>query len=582
MEKPSKVEKLKLRPLITLILVLIVLISVSTYIVYIYHNTFKENQINKWEQQLLSTIEISSLNLETYVDKFSDNLLNISFNPTLKNWDFYSEKTDFDSLYCPIKTLYEISKKEIDAILLLDTLGVIIKRFSYFGNQFYKIGNKCCNSIENELRLDEGQVYVSDVFTNWNDAKAINISCPVYKDKTRIALLRWMIRMDTLSSRFINPVKIGSKGYMWFLDNYNNILSHPDNKLLNQKIYVKDISESKIFESFPKDNKEFIESKEFYNNIIEKDKFVGKSIDPSTGEYNLSAFRKVSMGNKTWTLLINLPYSEINDPIKADARRKIVFLIVISIAIFIVSFMFYTTQKKKIQLEIEKKYLTKIASTAEELKEERSKRVHAVIAGQEGERKRISRELHDGIGQMLLAIKVKLEGLTNSSGEIENNKIKDIKDISVKTIEEIKRISDDLMPVILDELDIVTSLKNLCDEFQSTYKIEIDFVSFGVSEKLNGEIKTNIFRIAQEALNNLSKYSKATEANVQLLGNEDQLTLIISDNGIGFSVDNIDSFKGNGLHNMKDRTSILKGVITIDSEIDNGTEINVKIPLIGD
>ncbi len=583
MEKSSKEEKSKIRPLITLVVILIILISVSSYVAYVYHNNFADNQIYQWEQQLLSTLQISSTNLETYIAKHSENLINISHNPVIKSKDFYSDPTITDSLYCPIKTLYEVSKKEVEALLLIDTTGIIIKRFSNLGNQYFKTGNICCNTINEELQLLKGQVFVSDVFINRKEEQSINISCPIFNDKDRIALIRWMIRIEALGKMFIKPVKIGTNGYMWCLDNYNNIICHPDTKLHEQKIYAINTDECEIFNGLTKDNISsnwLEESKYFYKQIITKQEFCGKSIDPSNGEYNLSAFKKVAIGNRTWTLIINLPFSEISDPIKKEGRRTLGLLLLISLGVSLLSLMFYSIQKKKIQLEIEKKYLTEIAATAEELNEERSKRVHAVIAGQEGERKRISRELHDGLGQMLLAIKVKLEGLTNRT-EKESHKIKDIKELSVKTIEEIKRISDNLMPVILDELDIVISLENLCEEFQNTYKIEIDFVSYGVSEKLNSEIKTNIYRIAQEALNNLSKHSQATEANVQLLGNEEQLTLIISDNGIGFAIDNIDNYKGNGLHNIKDRTSIIKGTLTIDSKIGLGTEINVKIPLKG-
>ncbi len=582
MKSFNKEKKSNLRLLITLIVILIVLISVSSYFTYIYHNTFKENQINQWEQQLVSTLQISCSNLETYINRYSDNLINLSYNPILKNNDFYSNPKHHDSLYCPIKTLYDVSKKEINAILLLDTTGVIIKRFSNWGNQYFQTGGLCCNSIENELQLQEGQIHVSDIFINKMNSQSINISCPVFIERNRIAILRWMIRMDSLSYSFFKTVKIGSNGYMWCLDNYNVVISHPDENLVEKKIYVKNIGESAIFKSLfenSTNNKWCAESKSFYNKIITEKEFVGKSIDPSSGVYNLSGFRKVSIGNKTWTLLINLPYSEINDPIIEDARRKLILLILISFAILFVSLMFYIIQKKKIQLEIEKKFLTEIAASAEELKEERSKRLHAVIAGQEIERKRISRELHDGIGQMLLAIKVKLEGLNIINDIKELNKINDIKHVSVKSIDEIKRISDNLMPVILDELDIAMSLKSLCEEIQNTYNIRIDFVSYGVSEKLNSDIKTNIYRITQEALNNICKHSEASEANVQLLGNEEQLTLIINDNGIGFDSKNIDCLKSNGLYNMKDRTIILKGEIKFESKINVGTEISVKIPL---
>jgi two-component system sensor histidine kinase DegS len=220
-----------------------------------------------------------------------------------------------------------------------------------------------------------------------------------------------------------------------------------------------------------------------------------------------------------------------------------------------------------------------LALSSEKLREERQKRLTAMIDGQESERIRISRELHDGLGQYLLAIKVRLEEIgAHVSGKL-NDDLSVINGMFVETIDEAKRISNNLMPLMLDELGIVTALNNLCNELSATTKIKIDFVSFGIPDHINNKITTYIYRILQEALSNAVKYSSATEINVQLLGNKEQINLIVQDNGKGFIIDTSQKVKGNGLNNISERATILNGIFEIESKIGEGTILNVKIPL---
>lgn len=137
------------------------------------------------------------------------------------------------------------------------------------------------------------------------------------------------------------------------------------------------------------------------------------------------------------------------------------------------------------------------------------------------------------------------------------------------------------MPVTLEELGIAPApaLDSLCSEFQSNTKIKTDFVSHGVSDGLKDKLKTYLYRISQEALNNISKHAGASEVNLQLLGNSEQVNLIIQDNGKGFAYSPEKIWPGNGLNNIKDRVEILGGTFSLDSVLGKGTTLNIKIPL---
>jgi PAS domain S-box-containing protein len=213
-----------------------------------------------------------------------------------------------------------------------------------------------------------------------------------------------------------------------------------------------------------------------------------------------------------------------------------------------------------------------------ELVDERSKRLSALIDGQEIERQRFSRELHDGLGQQLIAIKLKLESISNQQCIDNNETLKQLTELFNSTIEETRRISDNLMPSILKEFGLETALKRLCSDVSISSGMTISFESFGYSDSWGPKAITYLYRISQEALNNVVKHAKATEASVQLIEVGNYLRLIVEDNGKGFNFSDQLTFVGNGLYNMRERVNLLKGVIDIETKPGNGTVITVKIP----
>ncbi len=209
---------------------------------------------------------------------------------------------------------------------------------------------------------------------------------------------------------------------------------------------------------------------------------------------------------------------------------------------------------------------------------ERKARLTALYDGQEMERQRISRELHDGMGQQLVGIKLKIENVLSQNKEQENNIFVDIKTNLASSIEELRRISYNLRPPVLTELGLIAAVGNLCKEFENTSLVKCDFSSFGQFENITLSTSSYLYRICQEALNNITKHAKATEANIQIIENKTEYILIIEDNGIGFNYDSSNISKGNGLFNMHERVMLLSGKISIESILEEGTTIRIKIP----
>jgi PAS domain S-box-containing protein len=207
-----------------------------------------------------------------------------------------------------------------------------------------------------------------------------------------------------------------------------------------------------------------------------------------------------------------------------------------------------------------------------------------LLSAEEKERKRIARELHDGIGQALSAIKFSVENALLEQRAADNpidlGSLEAVIPLIQKTIEEVRRIVKDLRPSILDDLGILATIRWFCREFQNVYTgIRIE-TTIGIEENdVSPYLKTTIYRIMQEALNNVAKHSHANFVQLQLKKFKSHLNLIIQDNGRGFNLDKAMALKtsrrGFGLASMRERAELSGASFEINSAGDTGTMIKV-------
>jgi signal transduction histidine kinase len=211
---------------------------------------------------------------------------------------------------------------------------------------------------------------------------------------------------------------------------------------------------------------------------------------------------------------------------------------------------------------------------SDQLKEEREKRIRALYDGQEMERSRISRELHDGLGQKLVGAKLQIENCNEEDSSCLARTMKDTKSGLLEIIDELRRISNDLVPASLDELGLETALRNLAADVRNASGLDVEFDS-EIKTELAGFRAVYLFRIAQEAIQNILKHAGAAFISIQLLETRDSVILIIEDNGTGFDPEQ--ATKGNGLANMLERASLAGGRLSVESATGKGTTIRVKI-----
>jgi len=217
----------------------------------------------------------------------------------------------------------------------------------------------------------------------------------------------------------------------------------------------------------------------------------------------------------------------------------------------------------------------------------RSNLLKKIITAQEEERNRIARELHDQTGQSLtsLLIGIKMLEETQDTEDIAA-KAAQLRQLTNDTLEEIKDLALALRPSALDDMGLEAALRRYTNDCSTKLGVDVDFQAFGTQGLyLQPEIRLTIYRVVQEALTNVAKYSKVSEASVILECEGDILTAIIEDDGVGFDVEatfnSTNLEKKLGLYGMKERVNLIGGELTIESNPGLGTTIYVHINLKG-
>ncbi|NSL51768.1 sensor histidine kinase [Calidifontibacillus erzurumensis] len=208
-----------------------------------------------------------------------------------------------------------------------------------------------------------------------------------------------------------------------------------------------------------------------------------------------------------------------------------------------------------------------------------------IIEAQEEERRRLSREIHDGPAQMLANVMMRselIERISRERGMEEALKeIRDMRMMARSALYEVRKIIYDLRPMALDDLGLIPTLKRYLAATEDYNKVPITFVSIGEEKRLPQRLEIALFRLVQEGVQNAVKHSQATEIQVKVEITKNAGKIIIKDNGIGFdpSEKKEHSF---GLIGMKERIELLKGQLHINSAPGKGTTIRINVPIMED
>ncbi len=205
-----------------------------------------------------------------------------------------------------------------------------------------------------------------------------------------------------------------------------------------------------------------------------------------------------------------------------------------------------------------------------------------IIDSQENERQRVSRELHDGVNQLLVAAKYRLDNVRKERNEIKKNSELDASKMAMEhAIVELRRISQDLRPPQLDDLGLVAAIGSYINGLRERTQLELVFEHDIEGEEFVPEVETTLYRVVQESLHNVEKHAHAQGVDVILQREGRTLLMTISDDGIGFPTDQAQSAQlvqeKMGLQNMRERVQAIGGTFTVTSSQGEGTEVRVSL-----
>ena len=253
------------------------------------------------------------------------------------------------------------------------------------------------------------------------------------------------------------------------------------------------------------------------------------------------------------------------------------FLIGSLAALIIVAFLVYRNFRNRHQL----------ARKQDELQEQRIRElekdkqlvaVDSMLKGQEEERSRLAKDLHDGLGGLLSGVKFSLSNMKDNLIITPDNmtvfeRSLDMIDTSIK---ELRRVAHNMMPEMLMKFGLDEALKEYCNTINTAKLLTIKYQSLGMAARLDKSIEIIIYRIIQELLNNTMKHAVASEAFVQIIREGNRLNVVVEDNGKGFDANLMENNKGAGLANVRSRVDYLKGQLDIHAEPGKGTLVNIE------
>lgn len=333
-----------------------------------------------------------------------------------------------------------------------------------------------------------------------------------------------------------------------------------------------------------------------------------------TGQYKdyrditvLGAYGKINVPGLNWAILTEIDLKEAMIPIYTLRNSIIILSLIISLLIFGIVFIIskrisqpvinlknaadnisngnyeiYIENNSKDEIgelsDAFNQMIDKIKEQKREIYEERSMRITSVFDGQEQERQRLARELHDGLGQRILAVKMQLERIENASPELKQKLVTDARTMLATISKEVVDMSENLMPHVLTEFGLISAIESLCEEVKTLRGINVSLKVNEIPADCRADVKIYLYRIIQEALNNIVKHSEAKNVDIRFYYKNNRIELTVADDGKGFDVNSIR--KGsNGIYNMRDRVEILGGTMNIRSLPNQGTTIEVMVDI---
>lgn len=257
---------------------------------------------------------------------------------------------------------------------------------------------------------------------------------------------------------------------------------------------------------------------------------------------------------------------------KTELSRKN-YLIASIIAILLLGVLFLYSSYRRYKLKQE-------ARLQSEILNQQKLAASAVIEAEEKERERIGQDLHDGVGQLMSAVKINLSVFQHDfilNNEDERIKFDNIIGLVDESCKEVRAVSHTMMPNALLKAGLASAVRDFVQKIDNK-ALEVNLYAEGLDTRIDNNTETILYRVIQECVNNVIKHAKASRLHISLIKDADGINVTIEDNGIGFNTADTNTFDGIGLKNMRTRIAYLSGSIDFDSRPGQGTVVMIQIP----
>ncbi len=544
----------------------------------------KKGQIEQFFNDRIKEVELFSHQDISGVFKFNANHLegSISFNLYREGMDSNFEKFFRTGNY--FEKVYIVKGVQIECFVFDSISG---KSFSVSNDE-----KQLLNQVLSKVRI-ENKIVLQDYSTGINDSSAhLFIASPLF-DFQQITSNQ--VVFELRASAINNTMKSNELA--------NGLGKSGEVYLVGPDLLMR--SESRFFEKSIMHLPIKTETARIAFDSIEGTR---QNVD-YRGILTLSSYSPLVLPGLNWVIIAEIDKKEAMKPVYKLANEIVFLSIFITLILFVVSYIISRTiarpiiELKNATIKLQKGDLdsvlhiksndelgeltenfnlmtSQLKAQQIEIKEREARMFSSFIDGQEDERQRLSRELHDGLGQLIIATKLKTETMVNLGSGITSESIVRLRSMFDSLVDEVRGISNNLMPPVLQEFGLEIALKQICNDITKHSGINVIFDSQMPACEMDMRLTTYTFRIAQEALNNAVKHAVASEIIMTLIGNEKMINLMVQDDGIGINLADPCNQNGRGLNSMCERVKLLNGLIDISKGENNGTIVSVKIPLV--
>jgi len=308
--------------------------------------------------------------------------------------------------------------------------------------------------------------------------------------------------------------------------------------------------------------------------FLQKEKITSDSLFSTEKHKAIGKMEILYQTEKKQKAIYALRADNNNKELVIDRRNRAILIIsILATAILLVGSLLYRNiWQKRLLAEKERKIQEQQIKFLE--RQQQVVSLRSMVNGQETERTRIAKDLHDGLGGLFSTVKMYFSTLEHEQTQLkESDLFKKSFEMVDTAATEVRRIAHNMMPEVLLKLGLANALQDLCNNVSAGRLLQVSLIVKGMENRLNSSTEIMLYRIIQELLNNIIKHASASHAIVQFIRSDDRLSITVEDDGKGFNTETIEANKTAGLESIKSRVNYLNGQLTIESEQGLGTTV---------